>query len=195
MALHRIKRHSDIDPVFGSSVLAHAAATKRFPAAEQSPREVFQLVHDELYLDGNARQNLATFCQTWEEDEVHKLMDLSIDKNMIDKDEYPQSAELESRCIHMLADLWHSPSAATTIGTSTVGSSEACMLSGLAALWRWRAARKAAGKPAVTPNLVCGPVQICWHKFARYWDIEIREVPMSEGHWFMTPEDLSLIHI
>ena len=96
------------------------------------------MVHDELYLDGNARQNLATFCQTWEEDEVHKLMDLSIDKNMIDKDEYPQSAELESRCIHMLADLWHSPAAATTIGTSTVGSSEACMLGGLAALCRRR---------------------------------------------------------
>lgn len=154
MALHRIKSNKDIDPVFGSSTLAHAAAVKLFPEAEQSPREVYQLVHDELYLDGNARQNLATFCQTWEEDEVHKLMDLSIDKNMIDKDEYPQSAELESRCIHMLADLWHSPEAETTIGTSTVGSSEACMLGGLAALWRWRAARKAAGKPTSTPNMV-----------------------------------------
>ena len=190
MALHRIKRHRDTDPVFGSSALAHAAATKLFPEAEQSAREVYQLVHDELYLDGNARQNLATFCQTWEEDEVHKLMDLSIDKNMIDKDEYPQSAELESRCIHMLADLWHSPAAATTIGTSTVGSSEACMLGGLAALWRWRAARKTAGKPTTTPNMVCGPVQVCWHKFARYWDVEIREVPMSDGQWFMTPQDM-----
>ena len=190
MALHRIKRNKDVDPVFGSSALAHAAAIKLFPEAEQAPGEVYQLVHDELYLDGNSRQNLATFCQTWEEDEVHKLMDLSIDKNMIDKDEYPQSAELENRCIHMLADLWHSPAAATTIGTSTVGSSEACMLGGLAALWRWRAVRKAAGKPTTAPNMVCGPVQVCWHKFARYWDVEIREVPMSEGHWFMTPEDM-----
>ena len=111
MALHRIKRNKDVDPVFGSSALAHAAAIKLFPEAEQAPGEVYQLVHDELYLDGNSRQNLATFCQTWEEDEVHKLMDLSIDKNMIDKDEYPQSAELENRCIHMLADLWHSPEA------------------------------------------------------------------------------------
>ncbi|MFJ7884263.1 glutamate decarboxylase [Pseudomonas sp. NPDC096917] len=190
MALHRIKRHGATDPVFGSSALDHAAATKLFPQAEQSAREVYQLVHDELYLDGNSRQNLATFCQTWAEDEVHKLMDLSIDKNMIDKDEYPQSAELENRCVHMLADLWHSPDAASTLGTSTVGSSEACMLGGLAALWRWRAVRKAAGKSTSTPNMVCGPVQVCWHKFARYWDVEIREVPMSQGHWFMTPEDL-----
>ena len=79
MALHRIKRNKDTDPVFGSSALAHAAAIKLFPESEQAAREVYQLVHDELYLDGNARQNLATFCQTWEEDEVHKLMDLSID--------------------------------------------------------------------------------------------------------------------
>ena len=95
MAIHRIKSNKDIDPVFGSSTLAHTAAIKQFPEAEQSPQDVFQLVHDELYLDGNSRQNLATFCQTWEEDEVHKLMDLSIDKNMIDKDEYPQAAEIE----------------------------------------------------------------------------------------------------
>src|SRR5690625_5754817 len=83
-------------------------------------------------LDGHSRQNLATFCQTWAEDEVRKLMDECIDKNMIDKDEYPQTAELESRCVHMLADLWHSPEAANTLGCSTTGSSEAAMLGGLA---------------------------------------------------------------
>ncbi len=190
MALHRVSHPLGNDSVFGSDTLAHVAASKRFPAAEQPPRAVYQLVHDELYLDGNARQNLATFCQTWEEDEVHRLMDLSIDKNMIDKDEYPQTAELESRCVHMLADLWHSPDAAGTLGTSTVGSSEACMLGGLAALWRWRAARKAKGLPADKPNMVCGPVQVCWHKFARYWDVELREVPMADGHWRMDADDM-----
>ena len=100
--------------------------------------------------------NLATFCQTWVEPEVHELMDECVDKNMIDKDEYPQTAEIEIRCVHMLADLWHSPDAASTIGCSTTGSSEAAMLGGLALKWRWRERRQAAGKPADRPNLVCG---------------------------------------
>ena len=105
------------------------------------------MISDELLLDGNARQNLATFCQTWEEPEVHKLMDLAIDKNMIDKDEYPQTAEIERRCVHMLADLWNAPDAGNTVGCSAIGSSEACMLGGMAAKWRWRAKRAAEGKP------------------------------------------------
>ena len=136
-------------------------------------------------LDGNARQNLATFCQTWAEPEVLGLMALSLHKNMIDKDEYPQTAEIEQRCVHMLADLWHAPEAANTVGASAIGSSEACMLAGMAAKWRWRAKRQAEGKPADKPNMVCGPVQVVWHKFARYWDIEMREVPMSPGHYAM----------
>ena len=114
-------------------------------------------------------------------------MALSIDKNMIDKDEYPQTAEIEQRCVHMLADLWHAPEAANTVGASAIGSSEACMLAGMAAKWRWRAKRQAEGKPADKPNMVCGPVQVVWHKFARYWDIEMREVPMSPGHYAMDP--------
>jgi glutamate decarboxylase len=114
-----------------------------------------------LLLDGNSRQNLATFCTTWIEPEVHTLMSECIDKNMTDKDEYPQTAEIESRCVHILADLWNSPAASQTIGCSTTGSSEAVMLGGLAAKWRWRARRRAQGKPADKPNLVCGPVQVC----------------------------------
>jgi glutamate decarboxylase len=141
-------------------------------------------------LDGNSRQNLATFCQTWVEPEVHKLMDLTIDKNMIDKDEYPKTAELEARCVHMLADLWHSPHADNTLGTSTTGSSEAAMLGGMALLWKWRARQKAAGKPIDKPNLVTGPVQICWHKFARYWDVEHREIPMEGDRLIMNPEEV-----
>ena len=154
------------------------------------PTDAFQVVHDELMLDGNSRQNLATFCQTWEEPEVHALMDLCIDKNMIDKDEYPQTAELERRCVHMLADLWNAPDAKNTIGASAIGSSEACMLAGMAAKWRWRAKREAEGKPTDRPNMVCGPVQVVWHKFAKYWDIEMREIPMSPDHYFMTAQDV-----
>ena len=143
------------------------------------------MVFDELMLDGNARQNLATFCQTWEEPEVLALMTLSVNKNMIDRDEYPQSAEIERRCVHMMADLWNAPEAANTIGASAIGSSEACMLAGMAAKWRWRAKRRAAGKSVDNPNMVCGPVQVVWHKFARYWDIEMREVPMAPGRYAM----------
>ena len=147
------------------------------------------LVRDELFLDGNARQNLATFCQTFLNDDVHQLMDISIDKNMIDKDEYPATAELENRCVHILADLWHSPQATTTPGCSTTGSSEACMLGGLALKHKWRARMKAAGKPSDKPNLVTGPVQVCWHKFARYFDVELREIPLERDRIGMTPEE------
>src|SRR5271156_7084075 len=119
----------------------------RIPLAERSARTAYNLVHDELLLDGNSRQNLATFCTTWMEPEVQALMAECIDKNMCDKDEYPQTAEIESRCVHILADLWNSPDGLNTIGCSTTGSSEAAMLGGLAAKWRWQARRRAQGKP------------------------------------------------
>jgi len=161
------------------------------PEKEQDPRHAYQVVVDELMLDGNSRQNLATFCQTWLEPEVHRLMASTVDKNMIDKDEYPQTAEIESRCVHILADLWHSPAATTTIGCSTTGSSEAAMLGGLALKWQWRKRRQAAGKPADRPNLICGPVQICWHKFARYFDVELREIPIEPKATGMTPDQIA----
>ncbi|HTZ09753.1 MAG TPA: glutamate decarboxylase [Acidimicrobiales bacterium] len=186
MALHhRASVSGSLDSVYAGSGLSVPLPRYRFPAHERPPREAYQLVSDELILDGNSRQNLATFCQTWEEPEVHLLMDQAMDKNEIDKDEYPQTAEVERRCVHMLADLWNAPAGANSVGTSTVGSSEACMLGGMAAKWRWRARRAAAGKPADRPNMVCGPVQVVWHKFARYWDVEIREVPMAPGRYGM----------
>ena len=162
----------------------------RFPSDEQNPRNVYSIVHDELMLDGNSRQNLATFCQTWMEPEVHKLMDECLDKNMIDKDEYPQTAEIEARCVHMLGDLWNSPAKENAVGCSTTGSSEAVMLGGMAMKRRWEASRKAAGKPIDKPNLITGPVQVSWHKFARYWDIELREIPMENDRLLMTPEEV-----
>lgn len=155
------------DSVFAGHTLTSPVPKYRFPQDETLPGDAFQLVADELMLDGNARQNLATFCQTWAEPEVLELMALSMNKNLIDGDEYPQTAELERRCVHMLADLWHAPEATNTVGASAIGSSEACMLAGMATKWRWRARRQAAGKPTDKPNMVCGPVQVVWHKFAR----------------------------
>jgi glutamate decarboxylase len=161
-----------------------------FPSQQNEPRAIYQAIHDELLLDGNARQNLATFCQTWLEPEVHKLLDECISKNIIDKDEYPQTAEIENRCVSMIADLWHSPDKTQSIGCSTTGSSEAAMLGGMAMERRWRKKRLAAGLSIEKPNLVCGPVQVCWHKFARYWDIELREIPMEANRLLMTPEEV-----
>jgi glutamate decarboxylase len=178
------------DDIYASAELSQSLPKTEFPDRERHPRNVFSAVRDELMLDGNSRQNLATFCQTWVEDEVQELMALSIDKNMIDKDEYPQTAEIERRCVAMLADLWHSPEAATTLGCSTIGSSEAAMLGGLALKWQWRKRQAAAGKPTDKPNMICGPVQICWHKFARYFDVELREIPLEGDRLIMTPEEV-----
>lgn len=178
------------DDVYASADLSVSMPKYRFPNDEQSPRNAYSVVHDELMLDGNSRQNLATFCQTWLEPEVHQLMDECMDKNMIDKDEYPQTAEIEARCVHMLADLWNSPQEENAIGCSTNGSSEAAMLGGMAMKRRWEATRKAAGQPIDRPNLITGPVQVCWHKFARYWDIELREIPMENDRLLMTPEEV-----
>jgi glutamate decarboxylase len=178
------------DDVYASSDLSVCMPKFKFPPEEQDPRHAYRVVTDELMLDGNSRQNLATFCQTWLEPEIHELMNLTLDKNMIDKDEYPQTAELEARCVHMMADLWNAPDAANTLGTSTTGSSEAAMLGGMALLWNWRARQRAAGKPIDKPNLITGPVQVCWHKFTRYWDVEHREIPMEGDRLIMNAEEV-----
>jgi glutamate decarboxylase len=192
MALHwkNDVRDDLLDDVYASTDLSVSMPKYKIPDGEHDPRHVYAVIHDELMLDGNSRQNLATFCQTWLEPEVHKLMDDCLDKNMIDKDEYPQTAEIEARCVHMLADLWNSPDAANTVGCSTTGSSEAAMLGGMALKWKWRDKMRAAGKPTAKPNMITGPVQICWHKFARYWDIELREIPLEGDRLLMTPEEV-----
>jgi glutamate decarboxylase len=186
---HSIRDNLD-DEIYSSADLSVALPKYQFPKTEQNPRHAYAVVRDELMLDGNSRQNLATFCQTWAEPEVQQLMADCLDKNLVDKDEYPQTAEIEGRCVHMIADLWNSPTATNTVGCSTTGSSEAGMLAGMAMKRNWEARRKAAGKPIEKPNLVTGPVQICWHKFTRYWDIEHREIPMDRDRLILTPEEV-----
>ena len=144
----------------------------------------YELITSELLLDGQARLNLATFVTTWMPSTAAKLMADVADKNMIDKDEYPQTAEIESRCVNIIADLWNAPPSERATGCSTTGSSEAAMLAGLAMKWRWRERMQRAGKATDRPNLVTGAnVQVCWEKFCRYWDVEPRLVPM-EGDRF-----------
>src|SRR5207342_3378869 len=160
------------------------------PADEMAPDSAYQIIHDELMLDGNARLNLATFVSTWMEPQAERLMSECYDKNMIDKDEYPQTAELEMRCVNILSRLWHAPDADEATGCSTTGSSEAAMLGGLALKRRWQHARRAAGKPADRPNLVMGiNVQVCWEKFANYWDVEMRLVPMEGDRFHLAADE------
>jgi glutamate decarboxylase len=179
----------DINPVY---VREKSHEVPRYRIAEHGmlPGTAAQVVRDELILDGNARLNLATFVTTWMEPEAERLMASCADKNMIDKDEYPQTAELERRCVNILADLWHSPVGAEAAGCSTTGSSEACMLGGMALLWRWRQRRRAAGRDDSRPNLVMGTnVQVCWEKFCRYWEVEPRMVPMEPGRLHLTASE------
>jgi glutamate decarboxylase len=162
----------------------------RLPEGELPPDVAYQIIHDELMLDGNARMNLATFVTTWMEPQAEKLMAECFDKNMIDKDEYPQTAELESRCVNILARLWNAPDADEATGCSTTGSSEAAMLGGLALKRSWQTRRRADGKPADAPNMVMGiNVQVCWEKFANYWDVEMRLVPMEGDRLHMNAEE------
>ncbi|XP_022955720.1 glutamate decarboxylase 1-like isoform X1 [Cucurbita moschata] len=165
----------------------------RFKMSENSiPKEAaFQIINDELMLDGNPRLNLASFVTTWMEPECDKLIMAAINKNYVDMDEYPVTTELQNRCVNMIAHLFNAPLGEneTAVGVGTVGSSEAIMLAGLAFKRKWQNRRKAEGKPYDNPNIVTGAnVQVCWEKFARYFEVELKEVKLREGYYVMDPE-------
>ncbi|MEV4438748.1 glutamate decarboxylase [Streptomyces sp. NPDC049577] len=200
MALHkgmddRAAKHAyAVNPFYGEAdpvaSMAEEPPRHRLPEGPMTPRAAYQFVHDELMLDGNARLNLATFVSTWMEPQARVLMSECFDKNMVDKDEYPRTAELERRCVAMLADLWHAPDPQAAVGCSTTGSSEACMLAGMALKRRWARAnadRYQAG--GARPNLVMGTnVQVCWDKFCNYWEVEARLVPMEGERFHLDPQ-------
>jgi glutamate decarboxylase len=181
-------REEAIAPIFTSE--RDNIPKLRMAETEMPPDVAYQIIHDELMLDGNARMNLATFVSTWMEPQAEKLMAECLDKNMIDKDEYPQTAALEVRCVEILSRLWHAPEGAQATGCSTTGSSEAAMLGGLALKRRWQKRRLDEGKPADRPNLVMGiNVQVCWEKFAKYWDLEMLLVPMEGDRFHLSAEE------
>ncbi|MDC0773808.1 glutamate decarboxylase [Streptomyces sp. HD] len=185
-------RRLAVNPFYGEANpaggMTQAPPRHRLPDTPLPPSTAYQLVHDELMLDGNSRLNLATFVTTWMEPQAGILMGECRDKNMIDKDEYPRTAELERRCVAMLADLWHAPDPAAAVGCSTTGSSEACMLAGMALKRRW-ARRNADRYPSARPNLVMGVnVQVCWDKFCNFWEVEPRLVPMEGERFHLDPQ-------
>lgn len=151
----------------------------------------YQLVHDELTLDGNPAKNLASFVTTWMEPEANKLIGENINKNFIDHDEYPQTEEIHERVVNMLARLFNAPDNTNAMGTATIGSSEAIMLGLLAHKWSWKNRRKKAGKPYDKPNIIYGEdVHVCWDKFARYFDVEERIIPMENNKYTISAKDV-----
>jgi glutamate decarboxylase len=188
--LHELSpEERSLQPTYGKRLMTEAVPRYELPVGGMESQSAYALIHDELMLDGNARLNLATFVSTWMEPEAEKLMAESFEKNMIDKDEYPQTAAIEERCVNIVSRLFNAPE--TGVGASTIGSSEAVMLSGLAFKWQWRDRRLAAGKPYEKPNLILGSnVQVVWEKFCRYWEVEPRYLPMAHDRYVITPEQV-----
>jgi glutamate decarboxylase len=182
-------RTLSVSPLAGDDPAAMMALNPpmyRISEGSIAPTTAYRLIHDELMLDGNARLNLATFVTTWMEPEATMLMAECAEKNMIDKDEYPQTAELERRCVAILADLWNAPEPHNTIGCSTTGSSEACMLAGLALKRRWMKRNEERYRNGARPNLIMGiNVQVCWEKFCEFWEVEPRYVPMDGDRYHL----------
>ena len=190
--LHQQKRADvaiSLRPQFARPGELEEIPRNRLPEREMPADTAYQVIHDELMLDGQARLNLATFVTTWMEPEAERLMAECHEKNMIDRDEYPLTAEIESRCVSIIADLWNAPDAESTTGCSTLGSSEACMLAGLAFKRRWELHRRERGLDFARPNLVLGAnAQVCWEKFCRYFDVEARQAPLAPGRTHLTAE-------
>ena len=175
--------------LFGNRFLTETAPSTHFPASGMSPTEAMRLVAEDLALEGDPQRNLATFVTTWMEPEAQRIIAENLHRNFIDHAEYPISAEIEQRCVRMLADLFNAPG--ETTGCRTQGSSEAIMLGALSLKWKWKERREAAGLPADRPNLVFGgDVHVVWEKFCRYFDVEPRIVPLAEDKYIIGPADV-----
>ena len=173
----------------GRNWLIEGAPRDEIPAEGVEPIVAMRIINQEIVLDGIPERNLATFVTTWMEPEAQQVIAENLHRNFIDHAEYPETAEIEQRCIRMLAKLYHAPG--ETTGARTQGSSEAIMLGALSLKWKWRERREAAGKPTDKPNLVFGgDVHVVWEKFCRYFDVEPRIVPLQPGKYVIGPADV-----
>ena len=171
-------------PIFGTPEMREPAPTDFIPKHGTPAEVAYQIVKDETFPQTQPRLNLATFVTTYMDDYGTRLMNESVGINYIDETEYPRVAVMCGRCINMVANMWNSPEKAEwKAGAVGIGSSEACMLGGVAAWLRWRERRKAAGKPYDKPNLVMSTAyQVVWEKFCQLWQIEMRTVPITTDH-------------
>jgi glutamate decarboxylase len=174
---------------FGNRFAVEDTPDHIFPEEGMTSLDAFRLVAEDLAIEGNPVRNLATFVTTWMEPEAQRLIAENLHRNFIDHAEYPRTAEIEQRCIRMLANLFHAPGGTT--GARTQGSSEAIMLGALSLKWKWRERQQAAGRPTDRPNLVFGgDVHVVWEKFCRYFDVEPRIVPLQLGKYTIGPDDV-----
>jgi glutamate decarboxylase len=175
--------------LFGNRFVTQEVPTRQFPTTGMTTDDAFRLVSEDLAIEGDPARNLATFVTTWMEPQAQRIIAANLHRNFIDHAEYPRTAEIEQRCIRMLADLFHAPG--DTTGARTQGSSEAIMLGGLSLKWNWRKRRAGAGSATASPNLVFGgDVHVVWEKFCRYFDVEPRIVPLRPGKYMIGPEDV-----
>jgi len=187
--MNKPRSADEVAMLYGNRFLTEDAPAGDFPAGGMSALDAMRLVDEELALEGDPQRNLATFVTTWMEPEAQKIIAENLYRNFIDHAEYPISAEVEQRCIRMLADLYHAPG--ETTGARTQGSSEAIMLGALSLKWKWKQRREADSKPVDKPNLIFGgDVHVVWEKFCRYFDVEPRIVPLQEGKYVIGPDDV-----
>ena len=191
--MHKLNLDSEetVSPTYAGRSFSHDVPKYRLPTEGMSADAAYQLVHDELNLDGNPTLNLASFVTSWMEPQANLLAAQTLAKNLIDQDEYPQTEVLHQRVVSMIGRLFHAPAHQQPTGTATIGSSEAIMLAMLAHKRSWQRRREAAGLPADRPNMVMGAdVHTCWEKFARYFEVEARVVPMQEGRYTIGADEV-----
>jgi glutamate decarboxylase len=175
--------------LFGNRFATQEVPSREFPETGMPAVDAMRLVAEDLALEGDPARNLATFVTTWMEPQAQRIIAENLHRNFIDHAEYPRTAEIEQRCIRMLANLFHAPG--ETTGARTQGSSEAIMLGALSLKWNWRKRRDAAGESTANPNLVFGgDVHVVWEKFCRYFDVEPRIVPLQPGKYTIGPDDV-----
>lgn len=192
MLSHKHAQEKFHKQTYSSRLFSEEIPKYTLPEKSMSAEAAYQLVHDELNLDANPALNLASFVTTWMEPEARKLIDENLHKNFIDHDEYPQTEKIHARCVNMLAHLFHSPEGCDTMGTATVGSSEAIMLALLGHKWAWRKKRENAGLSTDKPNIIFGAhAHICWEKFAKYFDVEMRIVPLDSTRFVLSTEKVA----
>jgi glutamate decarboxylase len=185
------KHEKEQTTTYGSRYFTKSIPKYIVPDEGMPSRAAYQLIHDELNLDGNPALNLASFVTTWMEPEADLLMMESMGKNYVDNDEYPQTEVIQDRVVNMLARLFNAPEDCKSVGSATIGSSEAIMLGLLAHKWTWRSRREAEGKPTDKPNIVMGAdVHTVWEKFARYFDVELKLIPLREDIYTITADDV-----
>ncbi len=189
--MNKTNSNSSKQPVYGSDEMAHPAPAMTIPEGMTDPEIAYRMVKDETYAETQPRLNLATFVTTYMDEHATRLMNEAIAMNYIDQTEYPRVAVMAARCINILANLWNTPEQGESkTGAVGIGSSEACMLGGVAAWLRWRERRKQQGKPYDKPNLVMSTgMQVVWEKFCQLWQIELRQVPLTREKRTLCPKE------